>query len=121
MRSMQAHRALDSQVSVATGTVVLVEGISDQRALETLAERRGRNLDAEGVSIVPIGGAQAIGSFLACSARGGRTSGWRACATRPRSATSSAASSGPASAPTSLAPGWNGWGSTCASRTSRTS
>jgi predicted ATP-dependent endonuclease of OLD family len=44
--------------------VVLVEGISDQRALEALARRRGRNLDAEGVSIVPIGGAQAIGSFL---------------------------------------------------------
>ena len=44
--------------------VVLVEGISDQRALETLAERRGRDLDAEGVSVVPIGGAQAIGRFL---------------------------------------------------------
>jgi hypothetical protein len=45
-------------------TVVLVEGISDQRALEALAERRGRNLGAEGISIVAIGGAQAIGSFL---------------------------------------------------------
>jgi predicted ATP-dependent endonuclease of OLD family len=45
-------------------TVVLVEGISDQRALEALAQRRGRNLDAERISIVPIGGAQAIGSFL---------------------------------------------------------
>ena len=44
--------------------VVLVEGISDQRALEALAVRRGRNLDTEGISIVPIGGAQAIGSFL---------------------------------------------------------
>jgi len=44
--------------------VVLVEGISDQRALEALAERRGRNLDAEGVSILPIGGAQSIGTFL---------------------------------------------------------
>jgi hypothetical protein len=44
--------------------VVLVEGVSDQRALEALAERRGRNLDAEGVSVVPIGGAQAIGRFL---------------------------------------------------------
>lgn len=45
-------------------TVVLVEGVSDQVALEALAERRGRNLDAEGIAIVPIGGAQAIGSFL---------------------------------------------------------
>jgi hypothetical protein len=44
--------------------VVLVEGISDQRALEALAERRGRNLDAEGISVVPIGGAQSIERFL---------------------------------------------------------
>jgi predicted ATP-dependent endonuclease of OLD family len=44
--------------------VVLVEGISDQRALEVLARRRGRDLDAEGVAIVPMGGAQAIGRFL---------------------------------------------------------
>jgi len=44
--------------------VVLVEGISDQVAVETLAERRGRNLGAEGISVVPMGGAQAIGSFL---------------------------------------------------------
>jgi hypothetical protein len=44
--------------------VVLVEGMSDQLALEALAERRGRNLDAEGISVVPIGGAQAIGRFL---------------------------------------------------------
>ena len=44
--------------------VVLVEGTSDQCAVEALAERRGRNLDAEGISVVPIGGAQAIGRFL---------------------------------------------------------
>lgn len=44
--------------------VVLVEGISDQVALETLAERRGRNLAGEGVAVVPIGGAQAIGRVL---------------------------------------------------------
>jgi OLD-like protein len=44
--------------------VVLVEGISDQVALETLAERRGRNLGAEGVSVIPMGGAQSIGRFL---------------------------------------------------------
>jgi hypothetical protein len=43
---------------------VLVEGISDRCALEALAERRGRDLDAEGISVVPIGGAQAIGRFL---------------------------------------------------------
>jgi hypothetical protein len=44
--------------------IVLVEGITDQVALETLASRRGRNLDGEGISVVPIGGAQAIGRFL---------------------------------------------------------
>src|SRR6266540_4318713 len=44
--------------------VVLVEGISDLCALEALAERRGPNLSAEDISVVPIGGAQAIGRFL---------------------------------------------------------
>ncbi len=44
--------------------VVLVEGISDQRALEALAERRGRDLDADGIAVVPIGGSKNIGSFL---------------------------------------------------------
>ena len=45
--------------------IVLVEGLSDQIALETLATRRGRDLDGEGVVVVPIGGAHAIGRFLA--------------------------------------------------------
>ena len=44
--------------------VVLVEGISDQRAVATLAQRRGRDLEAEGVSILPIGGAHAIAAYL---------------------------------------------------------
>ncbi len=51
-------------MQVSGDTVVLVEGVSDQLALETLAERRGRDLAAEGIAIVPIGGAQAIGRFL---------------------------------------------------------
>jgi hypothetical protein len=38
--------------------------MSDQIALATLAARRGRNLDDEGIVVVPIGGAQAIGRFL---------------------------------------------------------
>ena len=45
-------------------TVVLVEGVSDQAALETLAARRGRDLAAESASIVPMGGATSIGRFL---------------------------------------------------------
>ncbi len=44
--------------------VVLVEGVSDQRAVETLARRRGRDLDAEGVAVLSIGGAHAIGRYL---------------------------------------------------------
>jgi hypothetical protein len=48
----------------AARTVVLVEGASDQRALEALAERRGRHLAAEGVSVVSIGGSKNIGRFL---------------------------------------------------------
>jgi hypothetical protein len=48
----------------AIRTVVLVEGASDQRALEALAGRRGRQLAAEGVSVVSIGGSKNIGRFL---------------------------------------------------------
>src|SRR4029453_11804938 len=44
--------------------MVLVEGISDQVALETVAERRGRDLAAEGVGVVPMGGARSIGRYL---------------------------------------------------------
>jgi hypothetical protein len=44
--------------------VVLVEGLSDRVAIEALADRRGRDLATEGVSVVPIGGAQAIGRAL---------------------------------------------------------
>jgi hypothetical protein len=45
--------------------VVLVEGISDQIAVETLAVRLGREIADEGVAVVPMGGAHAIGRFLA--------------------------------------------------------
>ena len=36
--------------------VILVEGMSDQRAVEALARRRGRDLDADGVAVVAMGG-----------------------------------------------------------------
>ncbi|MGW2933595.1 TOPRIM nucleotidyl transferase/hydrolase domain-containing protein [Streptomyces sp. NPDC001156] len=45
-------------------TIVLVEGSSDQVALEALATRHGRDLGAEGVAVVPLGGATSIGRFL---------------------------------------------------------
>jgi hypothetical protein len=39
---------------------VLVEGVTDRIALEAVAAKLGRDLAAENVEIVPIGGAQAI-------------------------------------------------------------
>lgn len=44
--------------------MILVEGASDQAALETLARRHGRDLSAEMVSIVPMGGATTIRHYL---------------------------------------------------------
>lgn len=49
-------------------TVVLVEGISDQVAVETVAACQGRDLTAERVVVVPIGGAHAIGHILTTGA-----------------------------------------------------
>jgi hypothetical protein len=79
-RSELARRALDGYVSGPAASteatsralakvgnavaVVLVEGISDQIAVETAAVGLGRDLQAERVVIVPIGGAHAIGRFL---------------------------------------------------------
>ncbi len=45
-------------------TAVLVEGVSDAAALEALAARYGRDLAADGVAVVPLGGATSIGRFL---------------------------------------------------------
>lgn len=45
--------------------VVLVEGESDRNAVETLAARLGRDLAAEGVEVLAIGGAGNVRRFLA--------------------------------------------------------
>jgi hypothetical protein len=45
-------------------TVVLVEGVSDQIAVETLARRLGRDLAAEGVVVLPVGGARGFAKYL---------------------------------------------------------
>jgi hypothetical protein len=42
---------------------VLVEGASDLAAVEALAARRGRDLAAEGVCVVPMGGAMSVGRY----------------------------------------------------------
>ena len=44
--------------------VVLVEGTSDRLALEALAHRRGRDLDAEGIAVVPMDGFGNLPRFL---------------------------------------------------------
>ena len=58
--------AVTSVQNAAAGScaVILVEGVSDQSAVEALAARRGRNLRQEGVFVVPMGGATNIGHFL---------------------------------------------------------
>lgn len=45
-------------------SLILVEGISDQIAIETLAGRTGFDLSDDGVLVIPIGGAHAITRFL---------------------------------------------------------
>jgi hypothetical protein len=45
-------------------TLVFVEGVSDQIAVSTLAARTGRDLEAQAVSVVPMGGATNLRKFL---------------------------------------------------------
>ncbi|HEX4016419.1 MAG TPA: TOPRIM nucleotidyl transferase/hydrolase domain-containing protein [Frankiaceae bacterium] len=45
-------------------TVVLVEGVSDQLAVETLAARLGRNLTGDGIAVVAMGGATNVKRHL---------------------------------------------------------
>jgi len=63
-RRLARHTSPHTAEAFFARSVILVEGPSDQHALEALAERRGRNLDAEGVSIVPIGGANTVKTYL---------------------------------------------------------
>lgn len=44
-------------------TAVLLEGLSDLAAVAALADRRGRDLAAEGVCVVPMGGAMNVGRY----------------------------------------------------------
>jgi hypothetical protein len=53
-------------------TVVLVEGLSDQIALEVVAQRQGRTLGAEGTCVVPTGGATNFSRYLATFGPAGR-------------------------------------------------
>ena len=55
--------------------MVFVEGTSDEVAVRALAARLGRDLEAEGVDVVPIGGAQAIRRVLESLPEGVRAVG----------------------------------------------
>ncbi|KUO09888.1 TOPRIM nucleotidyl transferase/hydrolase domain-containing protein [Streptomyces sp. DSM 15324] len=55
--------ARDMAVSLGARTAVLLEGLSDLAAVEALADRRGRDLAAEGVCVVPMGGAMSVGRY----------------------------------------------------------
>lgn len=59
-----AAAAAARELAHGVRTVVLVEGSSDRSALDALAARHGRDLGAEGVAVVPLGGATNIGRFL---------------------------------------------------------
>jgi NAD(P)-dependent dehydrogenase (short-subunit alcohol dehydrogenase family) len=49
----------------APTTVILVEGVSDQIAIETLARAEGRDVETWETAVVPTGGAQGIGRYAA--------------------------------------------------------
>lgn len=54
-------RELAARLSVRT--VVLLEGPSDVAAVDALAASRGRNLAAEGLCVLAMGGAMSVGRF----------------------------------------------------------
>ncbi|WP_432093161.1 TOPRIM nucleotidyl transferase/hydrolase domain-containing protein [Streptomyces sp. bgisy100] len=55
--------ARDLAESLGARTAVLLEGLSDLAAVEALAARRRRDLAAEGVCVVPMGGAMSVGRY----------------------------------------------------------
>jgi len=60
---LSAAAACELVVEANAVAAILVEGWSDQAALAALARRRGCDLHAEGIVIVPIGGATNIDRF----------------------------------------------------------
>lgn len=58
-----AGRAAELAAGLRVRTAVLLEGPSDVAAVETLARRRGRDLMAEGVCVLPMGCAMSVGRY----------------------------------------------------------
>jgi hypothetical protein len=63
--------AARARIDPGSCAVVLVEGMSDQAAVQTVAERSGRDLPVEGIFVVPMGGATNIGHFVDLFGPGG--------------------------------------------------
>ena len=55
--------ARDLAVRLEVRTAVLLEGLSDAAAVDALAARLGRDLAAEGICVLPMGGAMSVGRF----------------------------------------------------------
>lgn len=55
--------ARESAARLSVRTAVLLEGPSDVAAVGALATRRGRDLEAEGVCVLSMGGAMSVGRF----------------------------------------------------------
>ncbi|BBC35501.1 hypothetical protein SGFS_067950 [Streptomyces graminofaciens] len=55
--------ARELAVGLGVRTAVLLEGLSDAAAVETLTARQGRDLAAEGVCVLPMGGAMNVGRY----------------------------------------------------------
>ena len=70
-RAALATAAARARRGPGSCAVVLVEGMSDQAAVQALAERSGRDLRAEGVFVVPMGGATNIVHFVDLFGPGG--------------------------------------------------
>ncbi|WP_369256277.1 TOPRIM nucleotidyl transferase/hydrolase domain-containing protein [Geodermatophilus amargosae] len=62
--------AASAQLPTAVRAVLLVEGTSDREAVMAAARGQGRDLPAEGVRVVPMGGATALRRHLALVATG---------------------------------------------------
>lgn len=59
-----ADPARDLAALLPVRAVVLLEGPSDVAAVDALAASRGRDLAAEGICVLPMGGAMSVGRFV---------------------------------------------------------
>lgn len=62
VRGSEESRLLATELARDVSSVILVEGVSDATAVETLATRQGTGL--EGLSVIPMGGVTNVAKFL---------------------------------------------------------